>query len=66
MSNNKLAKLLTDTLPPELPNLFNPWRERCTDDKPCNGPDAKLARLAAHLACDPKFILCGEAGLSGL
>ena len=61
MSNNKLAKLLTDTLPSGLPNLFNPWRERCTDDEPCNGPDAKLARLAAHLACDPKFILCGEA-----
>jgi hypothetical protein len=61
MSNNKLAKLLTDTLPSGLPNLFNPWRERCTHDEPCNGPDAKLARLAAHLACDPKFILCGEA-----
>ncbi len=61
MSNNKLAKLLTDTLPSGLPNLFNPWRERCTDDQPCNGPDAKLARLAAHLTCDPKFILCGEA-----
>jgi hypothetical protein len=72
MSNNNLAKLLTDTLPPGLPNLFNPWRERCIDDEPCNGPDAKLARLAAHLACDLKFILFGEAagyrsgGLSGL
>ena len=61
MSNNKLAKLLTDTLPPRWPNLFNPWRERCADCEPCNGPDAKLARLAAHLACNPKFILCGEA-----
>jgi uracil-DNA glycosylase len=61
MSNNKLAKFLTDTLPPGSPILFNPWRDRCTDDKPCNGPDAKLARLAAHLACNPKFILCGEA-----
>jgi hypothetical protein len=58
---NKLAKLLTDTLPPGLPNLFNPWRDHCDDDEPCNGPDAKLARLAAHLECDPKFILCGEA-----
>ena len=46
MSNNKLAKLLTDTLPSGLPNLFNPWRERCTDDEPCNGPDAKLASLS--------------------
>ena len=61
MSNDKLAKLLTDTLPSELPTLFIPWRDRCTDYEPCNGPDAKLARLAVHLDCDPKFILCGEA-----
>lgn len=61
MSNNKLAKLLTDTLPFGRPTLFNPWRDHCTDDEPCNGPDEKLARLAAHLACDPDFILCGEA-----
>jgi hypothetical protein len=61
MSNNKLAKLLTDTLPPRSRTLFNPWRDRCADCEPCNGPDAKLDRLAAHLACDPKFILCGEA-----
>ena len=61
MSNNKLAKLLIDTLPSGLPTLFNPWRDHCTDDEPCNGPDAKLARLAAHLDCDPEFVLCGEA-----
>ena len=61
MANNKLAKLLTDKLPSRRPTLFNPWRDRCDDDEPCNGPDAKLARLAAHLDCDPKFILCGEA-----
>jgi len=61
MANTKLAKLLTDNLPSGLPTLFNPWRDHCTDDEPCNGPDAKLARLAAHLDCNPKFILCGEA-----
>jgi len=61
MSKNKLAKLLTDTLPFGLPTLFNPWRDHCTDDEPCNGPDAKLARLAAHLDCDPEFLLCGQA-----
>jgi hypothetical protein len=61
MSNNRLAKLLTDTLPPSSEKLFNPWRDPCDEDEPCNGPKAKLARLAAHLACDPKFILCGEA-----
>jgi hypothetical protein len=44
MSKNPLAKLLTDTLPSGLPMLFNPWRDRCADDQPRNGPDAKLAR----------------------
>jgi len=62
MSNTKLAKRLTDTLQSTFsPTLFNPWRDCCADCNPCNGPDAKLARLAAHLACFPKFILCGEA-----
>src|ERR1700675_429954 len=61
MSNNKLAKLLTDKLPSGRPTLFNPWRDHCADCKPCNDPDAKLVRLAAHLDCVPKFILCGEA-----
>jgi uracil-DNA glycosylase len=62
MSNTELAKRLTDTLRSTFsPTLFNPWRDRCADCKPCNGPDAKLARLAAHLGCKPEFILCGEA-----
>jgi uracil-DNA glycosylase len=62
MSNTELAKRLTDTLQSTFsPKLFNPWRDYCTDCKPCNGPHAKLARLAAHLHCDPEFILCGEA-----
>jgi uracil-DNA glycosylase len=61
MSNTKLAKLLTEKLPSGRPNLFNPWRDRCADCEPCNGPKAKLARLAAHLGCVPEFILCGEA-----
>jgi hypothetical protein len=43
------------------PGVFNPWCDHCEDDEPCNGPDAKLARLAAHLDSDPEFILCGEA-----
>jgi uracil-DNA glycosylase len=62
MSNTDLAERLTNTLKSKFSReLFNPWRDRCADCKPCNGPDAKLARLAAHLACEPDFILCGEA-----
>jgi uracil-DNA glycosylase len=61
MSNTKLAKRLTDTLPSSSQKLFNPWRDHCADCEPCNGPDAKLARLAEHLACEPEFVLCGEA-----
>src|SRR5271157_237447 len=62
ISNTELAKRLTDTLKSTFsPTLFNPWRDHCADCKPCKGPDAKLFRLAAHLACNPKFILCGEA-----
>lgn len=62
MSNTELAKRLTDTLKNTFSDtLFNPWRDLCADCLPCNGPDAKLARLATHLDCVPKFILCGEA-----
>ena len=61
ISSTRLAKRLTDTLPRGSPTLFNPWLNRCADCEPCNGPNAKLARLAAHLARVPKFILCGEA-----
>jgi len=56
-----LAQQLVDTLPSGLPGLFNPWSDVCPDDEQWNGPDAKLARLASHLDCDPEFILCGEA-----
>lgn len=56
-----LAEQLIGTLPYGLDGLFNPWRDLCPEDKPCNGPDAKLERLSAHLSCDPEFIVCGEA-----
>lgn len=56
-----LAKRLIATLPSGRPGLFNPWRDVCEDDQPWNGPDAKIQRLAAHLDCNPRFILCGEA-----
>jgi hypothetical protein len=42
-------------------DFFNPWADHCGDDLPGNGPQEKLRRLAEHLDCAPRFILCGEA-----
>jgi len=61
MSQKELAEQLVGTLPSGIEGLFNPWQDTCIDDAPGNGPDAKLDRLAAHLDCDPQFIVCGEA-----
>ena len=59
--NTSLAHSLVETLPFDVPGLFNPWRDHCPDDEHHNGPEAKLERLALHLDCVPQFILCGEA-----
>lgn len=56
-----LAHKLVATLPREAPGLFNPWAGTCDQDLGNNGPEDKLGRLAAHLDCTPRFILCGEA-----
>lgn len=56
-----LAQQLVATLPSGLQGLFNPWADRCALDLPHNDPAAKLQRLASHLDCQPRFILCGEA-----
>lgn len=56
-----LAKCLTATLPVGVPGLFNPWGDACALDQPWNDAAAKLSRLANHLDCDAKVILCGEA-----
>jgi uracil-DNA glycosylase len=56
-----LARRLVATLPSGIPGAFNPWRERCAFDTRANGPMRKLERLAAHLNCQPYFIICGEA-----
>lgn len=61
MSNLVLAKALVATLPRDVPGLFNPWADHCAFDLAGNGPQEKLLRLAAHLDCEPRFILCGEA-----
>ena len=61
MSAFELAQRLVDTLPVGNAGLFNPWKESLADDEPINTPQAKLERLAAHLDCQPRFILCGEA-----
>jgi len=56
-----LANQLVGTLPHGIPGLLNPWFDYCPDDEPHNGPERKLARLAAHLDCAPELILVGEA-----
>lgn len=55
------ARDLVSTLPQNRPGLFNPWRDSCCFDSPDNGPRQRLDRLAAHLDCDPRWILIGEA-----
>lgn len=59
--NIDLARALVATLPVGLSNLFNPWRETCIDDTELNGPEVRTYRLAEHLDCQPRLILCGEA-----
>ncbi|MBU0688536.1 MAG: uracil-DNA glycosylase [Gammaproteobacteria bacterium] len=60
-STLSLARSLVATLPVGKPGLFNPWADHCPHDAEGNGPAAKLERLAAHLDCEPEFILAGEA-----
>jgi len=61
MTGMSLARRLVATLPVGVPGLFNPWRDWCDFDTRANGPTRKLERLAAHLSCQPYFIICGEA-----
>lgn len=61
MSPEHLVLELIGSLPSGWPGLFNPWADICSDDLDTNGPAAKRARLARHLDCDARFILCGEA-----
>lgn len=57
----QLADELVALLPPGDVRLFNPYTDRCAHDAPGNGPQARRARLRAHLACSPRWILIGEA-----
>lgn len=61
MTDLSLASRLVETLPSGRDGLFNPWQDHCPHDAEGNGPDARLARLALHLDCEPRFILAGEA-----
>src|ERR1700712_4171462 len=64
MSNLTLAERLTDTLPASRPGLFNPWRDWCVEDdrgNPASGPEGRMERLAAHLDCEPRYIICGQS-----
>lgn len=55
------AEYLVGLLPRDKPGLFNPWVDVCEFDAD-NSKEDRLFRLALHLSCRPRFILCGEAG----
>lgn len=64
MANHALATRLVDTLPSDRPGLFNPYREWCdAEDRtnPQGGPEGRLRRLAEHLDCEPRYIICGQS-----
>lgn len=56
-----LAQELAALLPPTREGLFNPYATPHHMDANSNSPQAKLARLAAHLDCVPEVICVGEA-----
>ena len=56
-----LAERLIQTLPPSGPALFNPWKARCLHDRHAGAPAQRRARLSAHLDCDARLLLVGEA-----
>lgn len=41
---------------------FNPWGEACASMADHFGPEGRRERLAAHMDCDARLILIGEAG----
>lgn len=57
----ELALKLTGAIPPSMPELFNPWADSHAMDLTRDGPSQKVMRLAAHLDCQPKYIVAGEA-----
>lgn len=61
MPATSLVTRLLATLPEAQPGLFNPWRDPCPGDTALNTRAARLDRLARHLACDPEFLVVGEA-----
>lgn len=42
-------------------NVFNPWGEDDATDSYPGGAAMRLMRLEEHFACEPKFLLVGEA-----
>jgi hypothetical protein len=64
MSTPSLTDRLLETLPASRPGLFNPWLDWCEADErghPQAGPAGRRARLAAHLDCEPRYLLIGES-----
>jgi uracil-DNA glycosylase len=61
MDSAALADRLISTLPPSRETLFNPWKSRCEHDLESRAPMRRRERLTAHLDCDARLILVGEA-----
>lgn len=61
LRGSALAQALIETLPASGPLLFNPWTTRCEQDLEQQAPARRRARLGAHLDCDARLLLVGEA-----
>jgi hypothetical protein len=60
-AGRRLASELVATIERQHQGLFDPYRDYCRFDHDVHAPSSRLARLAGHLACAPRFVLCGEA-----
>ena len=60
-SGAALARALVATLPASTATLFNSHRSQCDRAAEGDQPSDRIARLASHIECQAKYILCGEA-----
>ena len=59
---NPLAELIDQIADFKAPDVFNPWRDSDQLDAcGAEGASHRIARLAQHFDCHPRFLLIGEA-----